>query len=225
MADDIVFLKYIIKGIADKLGFKASFMPKPFGDKAGSGLHAHCSLLDGNKKNLFDNGNPDGSDILKNAVAGLIKTMPELTLVMAPHLNSYRRLTMESHAPNAISWGYENRTVAIRIPGGETKSRRIEHRVAGSDVNPYLSIASSLACGYLGMREELEPSAPEDGNAYNLPFKLPRNLSAAMELLEQSEVMPILMGNRFLQVYIAIKTHEYNRYFEVISPWERENLT
>ena len=103
-------------------------------------------------------------------------------------------------------------------------NRRIEFRIGGADVNPYLSIAASLACGYLGMKENMEPSAPEDGNAYNLPFTLPKNLSAAMELLEHSEVMPIIMGSRFLQVYIATKNHEYKKYFEVISPWEREYL-
>ena len=139
-------------------------------------------------------------------------------------MNSYRRFTRWQNAPINLYWGYDNRTTGLRVPSSSADNRRIEFRIGGADVNPYLSIASSLACGYLGLQEQLEPSAPEDGNAYNLPFKLPRNLSSAMELLEQSEVMPILMGNRFLQVYIAIKTHEYNRYFEVISPWEREFL-
>ena len=95
------------------------------------------------------------------------------------------------------------------MPSSSADNRRIEFRIGGADVNPYLSIATSLACGYLGLKDKLEPSVPEDGNAYNLPFKLPRNLSSAMELLEHSEVMPILMGNRFLQVYIATVSYTH----------------
>jgi len=110
------------------------------------------------------------------------------------------------------------------VPSSAPKNRRIENRIAGADVNPYLSIAASLACGYLGMQENIQPSASEDSNAYNLPFKLPKNLTSAIELLEKSEAMQMLMGERFLQIYIAIKKYEYHKYFEVISPWEREFL-
>jgi glutamine synthetase len=110
------------------------------------------------------------------------------------------------------------------VPSSSPENRRIENRIGGADVNPYLSIAASLSCGFLGMKEKILPGQPEDSNAYNLPFKLPQNLSSATDMLEQSEAMQMLMGDRFLQVYIAIKRYEYNKYFEVISPWEREYL-
>ena len=196
-----------------------------FSHGRGAATHWHISVLEEeSKNNVFSAADGEETELFKFFIGGLQTYIPESILFNAPYVNSYRRFTRWQNAPINLYWGYDNRTTGLRVPSSSADNKRVEFRIGGADVNPYLSIASSLACGYLGMREELEPSAPEDGNAYNLPFKLPRNLSAAMELLEQSEVMPILMGNRFLQVYIAIKTHEYNRYFEVTSPWEREYL-
>ena len=211
VADDIVFIKYIIKGIADKLGLKASFMSKPFGDKAGSGLHSHISLLNENKKNIFDNGKPDGSEILKSSIAGLIKTMPELSLITAPHLNSYRRLTMDSHAPNAISWGYENRTVAIRIPGGDFKSRRIEHRVAGSDVNPYLYL-SGIVLGIMeGIENKLTPPAPIEGNGYASDSEiLPSSWQSSINMFRKGEFVKEKFPSELREMFLDCKIQEYN---------------
>ncbi len=134
------------------------------------------------------------------------------------------RFTRWQNAPINLQWGYDNRTTGLRVPSSAPENRRIENRIAGADVNPYLSIAASLACGYLGMQEKIQPTASEDSNAYNLPFKLPKNLTSGIELLEKSEAMEMMMGERFLQIYLAIKKFEYHKYFEVISPWEREYL-
>ena len=225
ICDQVMMFKRIVKEAAMSHDMHATFLAKPLQLEPGSAMHWHISLIDNDtKKNIFSDTEGGETASFKGFIAGLQKYTAESILFNAPYVNSYRRFTRWQNAPINLYWGYDNRTTGLRVPSSSADNKRVEFRIEGADVNPYLSIASSLACGYLGMREELEPSAPEDGNAYNLPFKLPRNLSAAMELLEQSEVMPILMGNRFLQVYIAIKTHEYNRYFEVISPWEREYL-
>ena len=168
VAENIIFLKYIIRSLAVKHGYDVSFMSKPFGNLPGSGIHVHYSILDDKNKNIFDNGTLEGSSSLMFAIGGLMETMSELTLIMAPHLNSYRRIVSETHAPNIISWGYENRTVALRVPGGENKSRRIEHRVAGSDVNPYLLIAS-IILGWLWPK--VLADTPETKSIYFFPEK------------------------------------------------------
>ena len=209
VADDIMFLKYIIKGLAEKNGFRASFMPKPFGEKAGSGMHAHCSIIDNNDNNIFDNGKSDGSKLLKNAIAGLLNTMAETTLVMAPNLNSYRRFTSESHAPNLISWGYENRTVAIRIPGGENNSRRIEHRVAGSDVNPYLYIFSIVSGILFGIDNKLNPIKPVNGNAYATDNEfLPASWQAAINSFQNGSFVKEMFPKELIQMFLDCKNQE-----------------
>jgi len=137
-ADDAWLFKLLVKGLARRHGFAASFMAKPYADYSGNGLHTHFSIIDKEGTNVFDNGGTEGSPLLMNAVAGCLAAMHDSALIFAPHDNSYERLVPEAHAPNAICWAYENRTSAIRIPSGNPKARRIEHRVAGGDVNPYL---------------------------------------------------------------------------------------
>lgn len=131
-ADDAWLFKMLVKGLARRHGFAASFMAKPYQDYAGSGLHTHFSVLDQNGKNVFDNGGPEGTDLMKNAVAGCLAAMAGSALVFAPHLNSYDRLVPGNHAPTGVSWAYENRTSSIRIPSGSNAARRIEHRVSGA---------------------------------------------------------------------------------------------
>src|SRR5262249_30020903 len=156
----------VVRGLARKHGFAATFMAKPYGDRSGSGFHVHFSLIDENGVNVFDNGTDEGAPILRNAVAGMLETMAQLALTFAPHENSFRRLVPGAHAPSSIAWGYENRTVAIRIPGGSPKARRIEHRVAGADANPYLVLASILGGALLGIERQLQPAGPITGDAY-----------------------------------------------------------
>ncbi len=170
-ADDAVFFKRFVKGIARKHGFSASFMAKPYLDRAGNGLHVHFSILDAGGINIFDDGGDAGTPALRHAVNGLMEAMPECGLVFAPHLNSYRRLAPGSHAPTGICWGYENRTAAIRIPGGPPKARRIEHRVAGVDANPYLVLAAVLGAALDGMEAGREPVDPIIGDAYALELE------------------------------------------------------
>jgi glutamine synthetase len=225
ICDQVLMFKRIVKEAAMRHNIYATFMSKPMQYEPGSAMHWHISVLnDESGKNVFNDEKDQETDFFKHFIGGLQKYIPESIVFNAPYVNSYRRFTRWQNAPINLYWGYDNRTTGLRVPSSSPESRRIENRIGGADVNPYLSIAASLSCGFLGMKEKILPSQPEDSNAYNLPFKLPQNLSSATDMLEQSEAMQMLMGDRFLQVYIAIKRYEYNKYFEVISPWEREYL-
>jgi len=225
ICDQVLMFKRIVKEAAMRHNIYATFMSKPMQFEPGSAMHWHISVLnDETSKNVFNNEEDQETDFFQHFIGGLQKYIPESIVFNAPYVNSYRRFTRWQNAPINLYWGYDNRTTGLRVPSSSPENRRIENRIGGADVNPYLSIAASLSCGYLGMKEKIEPSQPEDSNAYNLPFKLPQNLSSATDMLEHSEAMQMLMGDRFLQVYIAIKRYEYNKYFEVISPWEREYL-
>ena len=225
ICDQVLMFKRIVKEAAMRHNIYATFMSKPMQYEPGSAMHWHISVLnDASGKNIFNNEKDQETDFFKHFIGGLQKYIPESIVFNAPYVNSYRRFTRWQNAPINLYWGYDNRTTGLRVPSSSPENRRIENRIGGADVNPYLSIAASLSCGFLGMKEKILPGQPEDSNAYNLPFKLPQNLSSATDMLEQSEAMQMLMGDRFLQVYIAIKRYEYNKYFEVISPWEREYL-
>ena len=149
--------------------------------------------------------------------------MPASTLIFAPHLNSYRRLTPNSHAPTGIGWGYENRTSAIRIPGGSPKARRIEHRVAGSDANPYLLLAVLLAGVLEGLDAKEDPPAATIGNAYeaNLP-QLPANWETAISVFESDKALKAHLNPQFCEVFTAIKRQEHNRFAHRLSRFEVE---
>lgn len=184
-ADDAWLFKMLVKGLARKHGFAASFMAKPYPDYPGSGLHTHFSVLDEDGENVFDNGGPEGTDTLRNAIAGCLAAMPGSTLIFAPHANSYDRMVPGNHAPTGISWGYENRTAAIRVPSGNAKARRIEHRVSGGDVNPYLMLAAVLGAAINGIEDGANPPAPITGNAYEQDLQqIPSNWKSAIDLFE-----------------------------------------
>jgi glutamine synthetase len=159
-ADQGMMLQRVIKGVARQQGLRATFMAKPFGDLAGNGMHVHCSLLDDQGNNAFDDGTGQGNALLRQAVAGCLATIEESMLLFAPNLNSYRRFQRGTHAPLAPSWGYENRTVSVRIPADSPGATRIEHRVAGADANPYLVIAAILGGMLHGIENKLEAPAP-----------------------------------------------------------------
>jgi glutamine synthetase len=220
-ADNAVFFKRIVKGVAKAQGLEASFMPKPYLNHSGSGLHVHFSLLDEAGSNVFDDGTEAGSETLRHCVNGLLSLMPASMLILAPHLNSYRRLTPNSHAPTGIGWGYENRTSAIRIPGGSPKARRIEHRVAGADANPYLLLAVLLAGVLEGLDVKQAPDAPTKGNAYEagLP-QLPADWAAAIAAFEASEALKAYLNPQFCAVFTAMKRQEFNRFAQRMSDFE-----
>jgi glutamine synthetase len=208
-ADDATYFKRIVKGIARKHGFAATFMAKPYGDRSGNGLHVHFSLLDRDTKNIFDDGTDQGSESLRQAVGGLLAAMPESTLLFAPHLNSYRRLRPGAHAPSAIAWGYENRTAALRIPGGPSAARRIEHRVAAADSNPYLVLAGVLGAALEGIEQQIEPPDPIVGDAYSMELPhLPFDWATAIQRFENGAYMKRIFVPVLRQMLVSCKRQE-----------------
>lgn len=208
-ADDAWLFKMLVKGLARKHGFAASFMAKPYDDYAGSGMHMHFSVLDGEGRNVFDDSSHSGSDILRHAVQGCLAAMPGSMLIFAPHANSYARLIPGAHAPTGIAWAYENRTAAIRIPSGPPAARRIEHRLAGGDVNPYLSVAAILGAALNGIEDAVDPPAPIKGNAYaqDLP-QVPNTWDGAIAAFEQSEQVARIFDAELIRNLLLTKRQE-----------------
>ena len=220
-ADHAFFFKKLLKGIAKKHSLSASFMAKPFLDRAGSGMHLHFSIIDESNDNIFNDGTSDGSLKLKYAVGGLINAMSDSTLIFAPHLNSYKRLKRGSHAPTSICWGYENRTASIRIPGGNHRNIRIEHRVAGADANPYLVSAAILATALQGIEGKCEPPKPVKGDSYQkaLP-QIPSDWLTAIGLFKGSNLNKSLYPPLFAQVLSNCKLQEYDTFANRLEDFE-----
>lgn len=208
-ADDAWLFKLLVKGLARQYGFAGSFMAKPYEDFSGSGMHMHFSVLDRDGRNIFDDGGPQGSDMLRHAVAGCLAAMPGSTLVFAPHQNSYDRLVPNAHAPTGIGWGYENRTSAIRIPSSGPKARRIEHRVAGGDVNPYLSVAAILGAALNGIKDRAIPPAPIQGNAYAQGLEqLPSTWDAAIRRFHTCPEIARIFPAHLIENLVMLKQQE-----------------
>jgi glutamine synthetase len=188
-------------------------------------MHIHQSLTEiGTGRNLFADEKGGDTALLLQYIAGLQKFIPAAMPLMAPNVNSYRRLIQGEDAPINVHWGHDNRTAGLRVPVSTPESRRVENRVAGADANPYLAIAASLACGYLGMEQELEPTDPVKGSAHRLAFTLPRHQFDALNKLNASRPLREILGERFIEALTAVKEAEYDAYQRVISSWERENL-
>lgn len=209
VADDTWLFKMLVKGIARQYGFAASFMAKPYEAFSGNGLHMHFSVLDRDGRNIFDDGGDKGTPALRHAVAGCLRALPGSTLLFAPHENSYDRLVPNAHAPTGIGWAYENRTGAIRIPASNPRARRIEHRVAGGDVNPYLMLAAILGAALNGIAERLVGPEPFEGNAYNQNLaQLPGTWGAAIDCFHASPEMRRILPDHLIENYVLTKRQE-----------------
>ena len=219
-ADNAQMLKRVIKGVAQKHGYVATFMPKPFTDVDGNGFHTHISVLDERGRNIFDDGTEMGSESLRHAVAGLAATMSDLMLVFAPHRNSYRRFSAGTHTPIAPTWGYENRDVALRIPVGDPEARRIEHRVAGADANPYLVLSAILAGVLYGLESELEAAESEVAGSGDQDRELAGDWVTALRDFEKSAFVGEYLGPPFHEAMCAIKHFEQDEFNRTISSFE-----
>jgi len=209
VADDTWLFKMLVKGLARRHGFAASFMAKPYDNWPGNGMHLHFSLLDEDGRNVFDDGGPEGSALLKQAVAGCLDCLADTMLLLAPHANSYDRLVPGAHAPTGICWSYENRTAALRIPSGSHKARRIEHRVAGGDINPYLMIAGVLGSALAGIEDRLTPPPPISGNAYDLDLpQLPATWQDAIDTFAGSARMKRIFPAQLIDNLVRTKRQE-----------------
>ncbi len=217
-ADDAWAFRLAVKGVAARRGMTASFMAKPWPEQPGNGMHMHISVLDESGRNLFDDGSPVGSVWLKQAVAGLLASMPDLALIFLPHRNSWRRMVPGAHAPNAALWGYENRTCAVRIPGGPAEARRIEHRFAGGDVNPWLALAAVLGGMLWGIEHRLDPPPDVRGNAYALEpppaARLPETWAEAIDRFEASPIARAIFDPLLIRGLVQCKRQELARFEE-----------
>ncbi len=221
--DDAILLKRTIKAVAARHGMQATFMAKPYAQLAGNGLHLHVSLYDPRGRNLMAADEPGrpASPTLCHAIGGLQRTLHEAMLLFAPHANSYRRFQSESFVPLNGSWGYNNRTVALRIPAGDAQDRRIEHRVSGADANPYLVTAAILAGIHHGLSTEIPCDAPVSGNAYaQTQAEIPRSWEAAQQAFARSRWIGEAFGGDFQRIFAALKAEELRLFERQITPLE-----
>lgn len=207
--DEAIRFKRLVRGVALNHGMEATFMPKPYRDMAGSGAHLHVSLIDDSGRNVFESTDAAGNEILHHAIGGLAASMAESMLIFAPTANSYRRYRSESYVPLNPSWAVNNRGVALRIPVSDAKNRRVEHRVAGADANPYLLCAAVLAGMHYGIAGKMNPGAPLQGNAYrDTKPSLPITWPEAALAFERSAFAREYFGEKFQKVFATTRRGE-----------------
>lgn len=221
--DHAVLLKRVIKAAARKHGYIACFMAKPLEEEAGSGMHVHMSLVDKNGNNYFSQGKdtmaqPPFSARLRQAVGGLLKLMPETTLLCAPNANSYRRLRPDMFAPVEPNWGVNHRVVSIRIPESDANNLRFEHRVAGADCNPYLVMAAIVAGVDYGLKNKMDPGKMVEQGAEIIPkLKIPNRWEAAIDRFSRSKVLPEYLGKDYCKYYAMNRRAEAEKFHNAIS--------
>jgi glutamine synthetase len=224
LADQVFLFKRTVREAAIEHEMHATFLAKPMSEEAGSALHIHQSIVDKKGDNIFSTEKGEPSELFYGYMGGLQEYMPQAMLLFAPYVNSYRRFLNPSSSPVNLAWAMDNRTVGLRVPDSGPDSRRIENRLAGSDVNPYLAIAGTLACGYLGMVEGLKPTDATEGSAYGSDFTLHRHIFAAIDAMRSSDAMRSMLGDNFVNLFCALKDEEFREFQEIITPWEREIL-
>ena len=225
LADQVFLFKRTIREAALKHDMYATFMAKPIQGQPGSAMHIHQSIVDiktGN--NIFTNADNSESEAFYHFIGGLQKHMANALVMLAPYVNSYRRLVPDVSAPVNLRWGYDNRTTAFRVPRSDPQSRRVENRLPSSDANPYLALAASLACGLIGLQDKIKPDEPATDTVNLNHIELPRGLVEAVALFEDDKRLRAVLGDAFVTTYAAIKRQEFETFMEVISPWEREYL-
>ncbi len=221
-ADEALMYKRLAKGVAVRNGMEATFMAKPFSDRAGSGLHLHVSVNDAQGNNIFASEDPAGEPPLRHAIGGMKATLGDGMAIFAPNANSYRRFRANSYAPVAPTWGVNNRTVSLRVPAGPPKGRHIEHRVAGADANPYLALAALLAGVHHGLTHKIDPGPPVVGDGYEaaakMDLRLPGHWYAAVDGFDRSAVLRDYLGERFVDMFCKVKRIEQDRFFAEVQP-------
>ncbi len=225
LADEVFFFKRTVREAAMRHDMFATFMAKPIAGEPGSAMHVHQSVVSAETGlNIFSN--PDGTPSREFYwfIGGLQRYIPAAMALFAPYVNSYRRLVRSHAAPINIQWGTDNRTVGIRSPVAGPHARRVENRVIGADANPYVALATTLACGWLGLKQRIEPTAECKGDAYLSDYQLPRSLIDALARLQAETALHDVLGRDFVSVYAEVKETEHEEFMQVISPWEREHL-
>jgi len=226
LADQVFYFKRIIREAALNHDIFATFMAKPMRDQPGSAMHVHESVVDiASGRNLFSNGDGSESDAFRHFIGGSQHYLPLVLPLIAPYVNSYRRFQdEESSAPTNFAWGYDNRATGLRVPNSNPENRRLENRVVGVDVNPYIAIAAGLVCGYLGMVKGLEPGPPAAGEPDEDDAPIPTTLDEALTRFEEADEVHDILGQHFCMIFDEVKREEMRQFHREISPWEREHL-
>jgi glutamine synthetase len=226
LADQAFMFKRTIREAAMAHDIYATFMAKPMAGEPGSAMHLHQSILsDATGENLFtDPRTGEPTPLFFAFLAGQQHYLPSIMALLAPYVNSYRRIALGSGAPVNVQWGFDNRTAGLRVPPSDATNRRVENRIPSSDANPYLAIAGSLAAGYLGMTQGLTPAEPVAHDANDRGIELPRSLMESVALFEASAPLAELLGPTFVAAYSRVKRTEHDTFMQTISPWEREFL-
>ena len=221
LADQVFLLKRTIREAALAHDIYATFMAKPIAHEPGSAMHIPQSVLSTETgRNIFTDADGKPTPEFFHFIGGHQKFVPTVTCMLAPYVNSYRRLVKGASAPVNVAWGYDNRTTGLRIPPSSPANRRVENRVPSSDANPYLALAASLACGWLGLTRKLAPSEPTQGNARGDDFELPMGLLEAVDLFEECEELTEVFGRAFVTTFAAVKRAEFAEYHTEVSAWE-----
>jgi len=224
-ADEMFYFKRIAKEAALAHGKIATFMAKPISAAAGSAMHLHQSLVStATGENSFVDSKGNVNKRFHAYLGGLQKYTPPAIALFAPNINSFRRFEGAESCPTNIEWGFDNRSAGFRVPKCEAAATRIENRIPGADNNPYLAIAVSLACGYLGMKENLEPTQPVKGSAWARGFGFPRTLPDALDALERCEPLIEMFGERFVKLFVLMRRDEMEDFSNIVTEWEREHL-
>jgi glutamine synthetase len=233
MADNIMTFRVVIREIAVSQGVHATFMPKPFSEHPGSGMHTHMSLFEGDANAFYDASDEYRlSKTAKHFIAGLLRHAPEITAVTNQWVNSFKRLVGGSEAPSFACWGRANRSTLVRVPQfspGKTSSARIEYRAVDSGVNPYLAYAVLLNAGLKGIENEYPLPEETEDEVWRLSERerraigiaeLPRNLEQAIHLMEDSELVADTLGEHVFEYFLRNKREEFTAYRQQVTPWE-----
>jgi len=225
LADQAFLFKRTVRESALRNDMYATFMAKPMESQPGSAMHIHQSVVDlESRKNIFSTPSGKPNKLFLSHIAGLQQIQPDAMALVLPYVNSYRRIVREMSAPINFHWGFDNRTTGFRVPDNDPKSMRIENRLASADVNPYIAIATSLACGYIGMKQGLKPTEPLASSAYNEPFQLSRHWYQSLQRLADNKSLREVLGDDFIDIYVAVKEVEFDDFLNIITTWEREHL-
>jgi glutamine synthetase len=225
LADQVFYFKRSIREAALANNKFATFMAKPMRDQPGSAMHIHQSIVNTESgRNIFSDESGKPTDAFYHFIGGAQDHLRSAVPLFAPYVNSYRRFQGGGSAPTNIEWAEDNRSTGLRIPISAPEARRVENRVIGMDCNPYLAIATSLACGYLGMMNEIKPYEAKAGEAFRDGTLLPRNLDDALEAFDEARELRSVLGEEFCSVYGAIKQAELEEFHSEVSTWERKHL-
>ena len=226
LADQVFLFKRTLRQTALKHNLYATFMAKPMEDSPGNSMHIHQSLLK-NGKPVFADKNLKTSKIFDQYLGGLQKYSKSFLPLFAPNVNSFKRLRgfWEEGTPFNLNWGFENRTCGFRVPNFNSPNQvRIENRLCGSDVNPYLAIAATLSAGYLGIKKKLKATAETKKAAYNVNLSLTDSIYQSIDFFSRSKEAKEIFGETFVDLFCSIKDLEVNAYNKIITAWEREYL-